>query len=136
VKTVDEALEVVKMIPEIDRSECRRIVEGKFNHHRMVEAYHRVYHSIIEKEKREEKRPWGGYKALGSESSFQGNVILVDTENSFVYSNNGRLIGVLGLKDALIVGTDDVLLISNLQGCQELKQFPEILGRRGWKQWV
>jgi mannose-1-phosphate guanylyltransferase len=66
----------------------------------------------------------------------QGNAILLDTKNSFVYSNNGRLIGVLGLKDALIVDTDDVLLISNLPRCQELKQFPEILGRRGWKQWV
>jgi mannose-1-phosphate guanylyltransferase len=66
----------------------------------------------------------------------EGNAILLDTENSFVYSNNGRLIGVLGLKDALIVDTEDVLLISNLHRCQELKQFPEILGRRGWKQWV
>lgn len=66
----------------------------------------------------------------------QGNAILLDTENSFVYSKNGRLIGVLGLKDALIVDTEDVLLISNLHRSQELKQFPEILGRRGWKQWV
>ena len=66
----------------------------------------------------------------------QGKVILVDTKDSFVYSKNGRLIGVLGLKDTLIVDTEDVLLISNLQRSQELRQFPEILRKRGWKQWV
>jgi mannose-1-phosphate guanylyltransferase len=66
----------------------------------------------------------------------QGNAILLDTENSLVYSKNQRLIGVLGLKDALIVDTEDVLLISNLHRSQELRQFPEILGRRGWKQWM
>ncbi|MGB9629062.1 MAG: sugar phosphate nucleotidyltransferase, partial [Thermodesulfobacteriota bacterium] len=66
----------------------------------------------------------------------QGNAILLDTENSLVYSKNGRLIGVLGLKDMLIVDTEDVLLISNLERSQELRRFPEILVRRGWKQWV
>jgi len=66
----------------------------------------------------------------------QGNAILLDTENSIIYSKNGRLIGVLGLKDMLIVDTEDVLLISDLQRSQELRRFPEILARRGWKQWV
>jgi mannose-1-phosphate guanylyltransferase len=66
----------------------------------------------------------------------QGNAILLDTENSFVYSKNGRLIGILGLKDTLIVDTEDVLLISNLQRSEELKQFPGLLEKRGWKQSV
>ncbi len=66
----------------------------------------------------------------------QGNAILLDTENSLIYSKNGRLIGVLGLKDMLIVDTEDVLLISKLERSQELKRFPEILAMRGWKQWI
>jgi len=66
----------------------------------------------------------------------QGNAILLDTENSLIYSKNGRLIGVLGLKDTLIVDTEDVLLISTLDRSQELGRFPEILARRGWTKWV
>lgn len=66
----------------------------------------------------------------------QGKTILLDTENSLIYSNNGRLIGVLGLKDMLIVDTEDVLLISPLERSQELRRFPETLARRGWNQWV
>ncbi len=66
----------------------------------------------------------------------QGNAILLDTENSLIYSKNGRLISVLGLKDMLIVDTEDVLLISHLERSQELRRFPEILARRGWNQWV
>ncbi len=66
----------------------------------------------------------------------QGNAILLDTEDSLIYSKNGRLIGVLGLRNALIVDTEDVLLISSLDRSQELRQFPEILSRRGWTQWI
>lgn len=66
----------------------------------------------------------------------QGNAILLDTEDSLIYSKNGRLIGVLGLKNALVVDTEDVLLISNLDRSQELRQFPEILSKRGWTKWI
>jgi mannose-1-phosphate guanylyltransferase len=66
----------------------------------------------------------------------KGNAILLDTRNSLVYSNHGRFIGVLGLENALVVDTEDVLLISNLQRSQELRRFPEILEKRGWKQWI
>lgn len=66
----------------------------------------------------------------------QGNALLLDTEDSLIYSKNGRLIGVLGLKKALIVDTEDVLLISSLDRSQELRQFPEILTKRGWIQWI
>jgi mannose-1-phosphate guanylyltransferase len=66
----------------------------------------------------------------------QGKAILLDTEDSLIYSKNGRLIGVLGLKNALIVDTEDVLLISNLDRSQELRQFPELLSKRGWTQWI
>lgn len=88
VKTVEEALEALKRIPEIDRSECRRMVEGKFNHHQMVEAYLQVYRSIIEKEKREEKRPWGGYKILESESSFKAKKIWIDPGQRLSYQKH------------------------------------------------
>jgi glycosyltransferase involved in cell wall biosynthesis len=88
VKTTGETLEALKMIPDIDRSECRRTVERKFNHHRMVEAYLQVYHSIIEKEKREEKRPWGGYKILESESSFKAKKIWIDPGQRLSYQKH------------------------------------------------
>lgn len=66
----------------------------------------------------------------------QGKAILLDTQDSLIYSKNERLIGVLGLKRALVVDTEDVLLISTLDRSQELRQFPELLLKRGWKQWI
>ncbi len=66
----------------------------------------------------------------------KGNAILLDTRNSLIFSSHGRFIGVRGLENASVVDTEDVLLTSHLQWSHELRSFPEILEKRGWKQWI
>mgnify|MGYP005835667497 CR=1 FL=1 len=88
VETEDEVLDALKKIPEIDRLECRRFAERKFNHARMIEAYLQVYHRILEKENREEKRPWGGYRVLGIEPSFKAKKIWIDPGKRLSYQKH------------------------------------------------
>ncbi|HWR25656.1 MAG TPA: glycosyltransferase [Methanosarcina sp.] len=64
VNNVDEATEAVQKIDSISRKKCRQTVEKKFSVDRMVDDYIKVYETILEKCKREDKRPWGYYEVL------------------------------------------------------------------------
>jgi len=67
VSGVDEAVQAVKKIESIDRLNCRKDVEKRFASERMVDDYHALYKNILEKEKREDHRPWGYYQILADE---------------------------------------------------------------------
>jgi glycosyltransferase involved in cell wall biosynthesis len=88
VETFNEALESLEKIKGIDRSECRRTVEEKFSQDRMVEAYLQIYEQILNREKREEKRPWGGYRILGSEPLYKAKKIWVDPQKRLSYQRH------------------------------------------------
>ena len=88
VSDLDEALAALKQIPQIDRSGCRKIVAERFHQDRMVEAYIEVYKRILGKEKREEKRPWGGYRVLGEEKTFKTKKIWVDPGKRLSYQKH------------------------------------------------
>jgi len=77
VKTVDEAIGAVSHIKDIDRACCRRHVEQHFTINRMVEEYIQVYETVLEKTKREERRPWGYYKILADEDTYKSKEIVV-----------------------------------------------------------
>lgn len=47
VNSIDEAVKAVKKLPEIDRTECRRIFEKRFSAKRMVDDYLKIYSSLI-----------------------------------------------------------------------------------------
>jgi glycosyltransferase involved in cell wall biosynthesis/quercetin dioxygenase-like cupin family protein len=64
VNSVDEAAEAVQKLTSISRKRCRESVEKRFSVERMVDDYIKVYETILEKCKREEKRPWGFYEVL------------------------------------------------------------------------
>lgn len=64
VRNADEAAEVIPRIREIDRKECRKWVEERFNVDRMADDYIRVYERILAERKREDHRPWGYYQIL------------------------------------------------------------------------
>lgn len=64
VNSVDEAAEAVQKLDTISRKHCRESVEKRFSVDRMVDDYIKVYETILEKCKREEKRPWGFYEVL------------------------------------------------------------------------
>lgn len=88
VNDLDEASAALKNIPQIDRGECRKIVAERFHQDRMVADYIEVYKRILEKEKREDKRPWGGYKILAAEESFKSKKIWVDPQKRLSYQKH------------------------------------------------
>jgi glycosyltransferase involved in cell wall biosynthesis len=49
VNSVDEAVKAVKKLPEINRTECRRIFEKRFSAKKMVDGYLSIYSSLIKK---------------------------------------------------------------------------------------
>jgi len=62
VHSVEEAVRVLKRIPEISRTRCRREAEARFSAERMVEDYIAVYKQVIAGQ--ENVRPWGYYEVL------------------------------------------------------------------------
>ncbi|MFC1587252.1 glycosyltransferase [Planctomycetota bacterium] len=77
VKTVDEAIDAVHHIKDIDRIYCRHYVEKRFTADRMVEEYIKVYETILETTKGEERRPWGYYKILADNCAYKIKEIVV-----------------------------------------------------------
>jgi len=58
---------------------------------------------------------------------FKANVISLDTKGTVVYANNQKkLIAVLGLKDAVIIDTDEVLLVTTIDKSQDVKKMVEM----------
>lgn len=77
VSNTDEAVGVLKNIPEIDRRLCRKTVEGRFTADRMVNDYIQVYNQILKSSGRENKRPWGYYTILSDEPDHKVKRIIV-----------------------------------------------------------
>ncbi|MDD4249208.1 MAG: cupin domain-containing protein, partial [Methanosarcina sp.] len=77
VNNVDEAVEAVQKVNSISRRRCRESVEKRFSVDRMVDDYIRVYETILEKCKREEKRPWGFYEVLTEKPGYKVKRITV-----------------------------------------------------------
>lgn len=63
-------------------------------------------------------------KADEKNNVLQGNVIATNTENSFI-SSDGRQIVAIGIKDQVIISTNDALLIANKAYSQEVKTIVE-----------
>lgn len=64
VSNLEEAVDALRLIPQIERIQCRRWVEQRFSADRMVEDYLAVYRMILSRTKREDHRPWGYYQVL------------------------------------------------------------------------
>lgn len=64
VESKEEFVEKIRSVKDLDRKSCRAWVEERFTVERMADDYIRVYQKIIEKEKREDRRPWGFYEIL------------------------------------------------------------------------
>ncbi len=61
----------------------------------------------------------------------QGDVILIDTKSSFVFSQSGKVVVGLGIKDLLIVDTQDVILVGDLKKSQDIRKIIEELKKQG-----
>jgi len=55
-------------------------------------------------------------------NSIEGDVMAVDTENCFIKSDK-KLIATLGVKDLVLVETDDTILLADKERSQEVKAF-------------
>lgn len=63
-------------------------------------------------------------------NAFKGDVIGIDTKNSFVHAT-GKLVATVGLEDVAIVETNDAILISKLCEVQQVKKIVEQLKAGG-----
>ena len=63
-------------------------------------------------------------------NSLGDNVIDIESENSFVYGS-GRAIATIGLKNTVVIDTDDALLICSQDRTQEVKAVVQQLQTRG-----
>lgn len=64
-----------------------------------------------------------------------GNVIDIDSQNSIIYASD-RLVATLGLKDMVVVDTEDATLVCRKDKAQEVKKIVENLKRRGSEEYI
>jgi mannose-1-phosphate guanylyltransferase len=64
-----------------------------------------------------------------------GNVVLKDTENSYIYSKNG-LIALMGVKDLLVVQDGNTTLVMKRKGSENIKILVEYLRSNGFKEYI
>jgi mannose-1-phosphate guanylyltransferase len=57
----------------------------------------------------------------------EGKVLLTDTEDSLIYNYTDQLVTTIDVKDALIVATDDVILVCNKSSVPKIKKLVESL---------
>jgi len=62
-----------------------------------------------------------------SGNAFVGDAIIADSQNTLVHATS-RLVGVVGLKDIVVVETPDAVLVSDRSRSQEVKQIVNRLG--------
>lgn len=60
-----------------------------------------------------------------------GGALLIDCEGSLVSGNTGRLVACLGLKDCLVVDTQDAVLVTRLDRSQDIRKIVDLLKQNG-----
>ena len=78
VTDVEEAVHAIGRLDEIDRGNCRKFVEENFSVERMVDDYIKVYQEIMEKTKRDDRRPWGYYEVFADDANHKVKRIIVN----------------------------------------------------------
>jgi mannose-1-phosphate guanylyltransferase len=76
---------------------------------------------------------WESFHELRSEAHdgmknlSEGETILIDCKNSLVTGMSGRLVACLGIKNCIIVDTDDALLVADLGRSQDIRKIVDRL---------
>lgn len=75
---------------------------------------------------------WSAFHTIGTKDATgnvaSGDVVLVDTENSYIRGGN-KLIAVVGLSDVIVVDTPDALLVTSRTASQKVKKVVEMLAK-------
>lgn len=69
---------------------------------------------------------WDISKKDSAGNAIKGNAFIIGTKNSLI-SSNRRLVAVIGLEDVVIVDTDDALLVTSKDKCEQVKKIVEKL---------
>ena len=75
----------------------------------------------------------GDFLSQSGKNYTDGNVLAIDTKNSFIKGNKNKLIATIGLNDLLVVDTDDALLICPKNRAQDVKKIVNELKKKGKK---
>lgn len=75
----EQALEAVRLVPQLDRVAIRRYVEQKFSRERMVRAYIEAYQEVLRVEHKKavsasaqyDERPWGSFQVLDEARTYK-----------------------------------------------------------------
>ncbi|MDA0987440.1 MAG: mannose-1-phosphate guanylyltransferase [Bacteroidetes bacterium] len=59
-------------------------------------------------------------------NTVQGNIVMIDTKNSFLYSSN-KIIATVGVEDLIVINTDDAILICKKNESQNVKKIVDHL---------
>ncbi len=76
---------------------------------------------------------WEEAKKDKNKNSIKGKIFLKDVENSYIRSENRLVVG-LGLRDMVIVETNDAILISNKKSTSGLKELVKELEEKSFKE--
>ena len=85
---------------------------------------------------------WSSLYALKKQSHdpqqnlVEGESLLVECEESFVFNQSGRLVACLGLKNCLVIDTPDALLVADLDKAEEIRKIVEQLRRTQKEDWL
>ena len=60
----------------------------------------------------------------------RGEVVALDSSANLVISSKGRLTALLGVKDLIVVETEDATLVCHRDNAQEVKRLVQEIGRR------
>ncbi len=73
---------------------------------------------------------WDALAVLGnadaSGNTVQGDVVIIDTQDSVIYSD-GRLVATVGVSDLIVVATKDAVLVADRLNAQDVKKVVETL---------
>jgi mannose-1-phosphate guanylyltransferase len=62
----------------------------------------------------------------------EGEALVLDCDGSFVIGRGSRLVATLGLRNVLVVDTEDALLVADLERSQDVKKITRELRQKGW----
>lgn len=78
---------------------------------------------------------WGSVKKLQEENAednvVKGEHVIIDSEDCLIYGKKDKMIATLGLKDIVIIDTDDALLVADKSRDFEIKKIIEKLTEEG-----
>jgi mannose-1-phosphate guanylyltransferase len=63
------------------------------------------------------------------------NKVLLDSRNNYIFSSK-KIVATVGVRDLVVVDTDDALLICKKEESQKVKDLVEIIRRNGWEKYL